>query len=229
MDNQAPLIRRAGALNRNEANVMTVCETVGFGTYATLRVSLFATSASHQRSFDPLTKTTWEWTLDYLCEPICRITIAIEPLTTTIGPAGDALYVPFRITGGTLGAGTRDSFDRGNRFCIDVRRWKLTHHGQFVVAHEAGDIMFSYTGPAKRRKTHTTNCLTEITRKNTVQADGADGIDASGMAPLNRQPLIAVGTFDAMRASWTSYSCRCRRSATAVKTRKSAADMGRGS
>ncbi len=136
--------------------------------------------------------------MDYLCEPICRITIAIEPLTTTIGPAGDALYVPFRITGGTLGGLELETrLIAGTDFALMYADGKLTHHGQFVVAHEAGDIMFSYTGTSQAPEDAYDELLDgklpgKIPCKLTVQTASTH----REWRPWNRQPLIAVGTFD---------------------------------
>jgi hypothetical protein len=136
--------------------------------------------------------------LDYLCEPICRITIAIEPLTTAVGPAGDVLYVPFRITGGTLsGLGSPAGAVTGTDFALMYADEKLTHHGQFVVAHAAGDIMFSYSGTSQAPVGAYDELLEgklpgKIPCKLTVQTVSTHREWRS----WNRRPLIAVGTFD---------------------------------
>lgn len=135
---------------------------------------------------------------DFVCEPICRIIIAIEPLTATIGPAGDMLYVPFRITGGTFsGMEPQMSSITGTDFAVMYADEKLTHHGQFVVAHPAGDIMFSYAGTSEAPDGAYDEMLegqfpAEIPCKLTVQTASTH----PEWRPWNRRPLIAVGTFD---------------------------------
>lgn len=136
--------------------------------------------------------------MDYLCEPICRITIAIEPLTTAVGPAGDVLYVPFRITGGTLNGLTPEAGAvTGTDFARMYADEKLTHHGQFVVAHAAGDIMFSYAGMSQAPQGAYDELLDgklpgKMPCKLTVQTASTHREWRS----WNRRPLIAVGTFD---------------------------------
>jgi len=135
---------------------------------------------------------------EYLCEPICRITVAIEPLTTAIGPAGDMLYVPFRITGGTIGGLEPDTGSiTGTDFAVMFADEKLTHNGQFVVTHPAGDIMFSYAGTSQAPEGAYDELLEgnvpgKIPCKLTVQTASMHREWRS----LNRQPLIAIGTFD---------------------------------
>jgi hypothetical protein len=135
---------------------------------------------------------------DFFCEPICRITVAIEPLTTAIGPAGDTLYVPFRITGGKLsGLEPAASSVTGTDFVLMYADEKLTHHGQFVVAHPAGDIMFSYSGTSQASEGAYDELLEgdfpgTMPCKLTVRTASTHREWRS----LNRQPLIAVGTFD---------------------------------
>jgi hypothetical protein len=139
---------------------------------------------------------------DFLCEPICRITIAIEPLTAVIGPAGDMLYVPFRITGGTLsGMEPETGSITGTDFAVMYADEKLTHHGQFVVAHPAGDIMFSYTGTSQAPEGAYDELLEgqfpgKIPCRLAVQTASTHRAWVS----WNRQPLIAVGTFDGVAA-----------------------------
>jgi hypothetical protein len=135
---------------------------------------------------------------DFFCVPLCRITIAIEPLTTAIGPAGDMLYVPFRITGGTLsGLEPQASSITGTDFASMYADEKLTHNGQFVVAHPAGDIMFSYAGTSRASEGAYDDLLEgqfpgKIPCKLTVQTASTHREWRS----RNREPLIAVGTFD---------------------------------
>ena len=135
---------------------------------------------------------------EFISAPICRFSIAIQPLTTPIGPAGDVLYVPFRISGGTLSRLTpAASAITGTDFAMMYADGKLTHHGQFVVAHPGGDIMVSYAGTSQASEAAYDELLEgqypgRIPCKLTVQTASTHREWRS----WNRQPLIAVGTFD---------------------------------
>lgn len=137
---------------------------------------------------------------DFLCEPICRISLAIQPLTSAIGPAGDMLHIPFLITGGTLGEmDPRSGSITGTDFAVMYADEKLTHHGQFVVAHPAGDIMFSYTGTSEAREGSYDEVIEgqlpgTMSCKLTVQTASTN----RDWQSYNRRPLIAVGTFDGL-------------------------------
>jgi hypothetical protein len=126
------------------------------------------------------------------------MTIAIEPLTATIGPAGDMLYVPLRITGGKLcGIEPETGSFAGTDFAVMYADEKLTHHGQFVVAHPAGDVMFSYTGTSQAPEGAYDQLLEgrfprQMPCKLTVQTAST----RREWRSWNRQPLVAVGTFD---------------------------------
>jgi hypothetical protein len=134
----------------------------------------------------------------FVCARICRITIEIEPLTTDFGPAGDMLYVPFLIAGGMLsGLEPAARSITGTDFALMYADEKLTHHGHFVVAHAAGDIMFSYAGTSQAPEGAYDELLEgrlpgKIPCKLTVQTASTHREWRS----RNRQPLIAVGTFD---------------------------------
>ena len=124
--------------------------------------------------------------------------IALEPLTSAIGPAGDRLYVPLRITGGRVcGVGSDKNILRGDDFAIMYADEKLMHDGRFVVEDPAGDLLVWYTG-------------------TTLAGDGAYDNMLDGQLPANapcrvsvelistalawrtsvRRPLLGVGSFD---------------------------------
>lgn len=134
----------------------------------------------------------------YSCTPVCRMMISFEPLAATIGPAGDRLFVPLRITGGGIfGVGSDKKILSGDDFAIMYADEKLVHDGRFVAQDPGGDILVWYTGA-------------------TFARDGAyDGL-LDGQLPaaapcrlsiefvstglpwrsLCRRPLLGVGSFD---------------------------------
>jgi hypothetical protein len=134
----------------------------------------------------------------YSCTPVCRMVIALESLTSPIGPAGDRLYVPLRITGGSvIGVGSEKKILSGDDFAVMYADEKLMHKGRFAVEDPIGDILVWYTGA-------------------TLAGNGAydellDG-QPPGVAPcrlsvvfvstglpwrsLTRRPLLGVGSFD---------------------------------
>jgi hypothetical protein len=122
----------------------------------------------------------------------------LEQLTAAIGPAGDMLYVPFRITGGTLsGTAFETPSINGTDFAVMYADGKLTHHGQFAVANPAGDIMFWYAGTSQAPEGAYDELLEghlpgQIPCKLTVQTASTHPEWRS----WNRRPLVAVGTFD---------------------------------
>jgi hypothetical protein len=134
----------------------------------------------------------------YSCTPVCRMVIALEPLMSTIGPAGDRLYVPLRITGGHIvGVGSDKNILSGDDLAIMYADEKLMHDGRFVVEDASGDMLVWYTG-------------------TTLAGDGAYDELLEGQLPvaapcrlsvevvsaglawrsLTRRPLLGVGSFD---------------------------------
>ncbi len=83
----------------------------------------------------------------YLCKAICRILIALEPIARAIGTAGDRLYLPLRITGGSItGLGHERKILSGDDFAVMYADEKLVHNGRFVAADPVGDMMVWYAG-----------------------------------------------------------------------------------
>lgn len=131
-------------------------------------------------------------------EILGRITLSIELIAQPIGPAGDLLHVPLRITGGTVRSfGTEDDVVCGTDFASMYADGRLAHDGQFAAAGGEGAVLFRYGG---------------------FSAAGIDAYDAllDGLAParssselvvctasasapwrlLNRRPLVGIGTID---------------------------------
>lgn len=75
----------------------------------------------------------------YSCTPVCQMGIILEPVASAVGPAGDRLYLPFRVTGGSIvGVGNDKSILTGDDFTIMYADDKLLHDDGFVVGHSGG-------------------------------------------------------------------------------------------
>ncbi len=73
--------------------------------------------------------------------------LEIELLANPIGPAGDTLYLPFRIVHGAFtGFGEKKPVIGGNDFATMHADELLCHNGRFLVRDLAGDIVFTYEG-----------------------------------------------------------------------------------
>lgn len=120
-------------------------------------------------------------------------------MTAPIGPAGDTLYVPLRITGGAVtGLGAAKAVLGGIDFALMHPDEKLTHCGRFVARDCAGDILFWYDGTSE---------ATEGAYDELLDYRLPGGIPARLIVrtvstnpewrSLNRRPLVGIGTIDA--------------------------------
>ncbi len=129
---------------------------------------------------------------------ICQIVITLEGLTAAIGPAGDALYVPMRITGGSAtGAGAEKYVVCGTDFAVMHADEKLVHHGNFVIADPAGDILVWYDGPSQAAEGAYDDLVDGLLPRS---ASCRLSVRTISTGPewhaLNRRPLLGVGSFD---------------------------------
>jgi hypothetical protein len=134
----------------------------------------------------------------YSCTPVCRIVIALERLTSAIGPAGDRLYVPLRITGGSIkGVGCEKRILAGDDFAVMYADEKLTHEGRFVAEDPVGDVLVWYTGASVAGEgayddlldghlPATASCRLSLVFVST----------GTLWRSLNRRPFVGVGSFD---------------------------------
>jgi hypothetical protein len=134
----------------------------------------------------------------YSCTPVCRIVVALEPLTSAIGPAGDRLCVPFRTAGGSIqGIGGEKRILGGDDFAVMYADEKLTHDGRFVAEDPIGDVLVWYTGTSQAaegayddlldgRLPVAASCRLSVTFVST----------GALWRSLTRRPLLGVGSFD---------------------------------
>jgi hypothetical protein len=134
----------------------------------------------------------------YNCTPICRIVLVLERFSVAIGPAGDVVYVPFRILGGTItGMGPDKPILGGTDFGAMYADEKFTHNGNFVVRDPAGDILIWYDGPSQGPEgTYDDvldgNFVNKLTCRLAVRTVSVN----AGWRSLNRRPLLGMGTFE---------------------------------
>ncbi len=134
----------------------------------------------------------------YTCTPICKIVIALEGVTAAIGPAGDALYVPLRITGGNaVATGPEKRIISGTDFAVMYADEKLVHNGNFVIADPAGDILVWYDGPSQAAEGAYDDLLEgRLPSKSPCRLSVRTISTSPEWRTLNRRPMLGVGTFD---------------------------------
>jgi hypothetical protein len=134
----------------------------------------------------------------FSCVPICHVVLTLEALTAAIGPAGDNVYVPMRITGGTVtGVGPKKSIICGTDFALMFADEKLVHDGNFVIADPAGDVLIWYDGASQAAEGAYDDLLDgQLPGKIPCRL----GVRSISTGPewrsLNRRPLAGVGWFD---------------------------------
>jgi hypothetical protein len=134
----------------------------------------------------------------YSCTPICHVVVYVEGLTAAIGPAGDSVYVPLRINGGSLtGCGADKEVLCGTDFALMYADERLVHNGNFVVADPGGDILMWYDGSSQAAE----GAYDEILDGRLPgKIASCLSIRSMSAAPewkrFNRRPLLGVGSFD---------------------------------
>ena len=134
----------------------------------------------------------------YSCTPICHIVLTLEGLTPAIGPAGDNVYVPMRITGGSVtGLGSEKRVICGTDFAAMYGDEKLVHNGNVVIADPAGDVLLWYDGPSQAEEGAYDDLLDgrlpgKIPSRLRVRAIST----GPAWRTLKRRPLLGVGSFD---------------------------------
>jgi hypothetical protein len=134
----------------------------------------------------------------YSCTPICHVTVNVEGLTAAIGPAGDNVYVPMHITGGSVsGAGAEKRVICGTDFALMSADEKLVHNGNFVVADPAGDILFWYDGVSRASEGAYDEVLDGKLPGNIPSRLSVRSISSGPeWKSLNGVPLLGIGSFD---------------------------------
>jgi hypothetical protein len=134
----------------------------------------------------------------YSCTPVCHIVLRFEGLTSAIGPAGDSVFVPLRITGGSVtGLGSEMRVISGTDFAVMNGDEKLVHNGNVVIADPAGDVLLWYDGPSQAEEGAYDDLLDgqlpgKIPSRLSVRAVSTGPV----WRALKRRPLLGVGSFD---------------------------------
>jgi hypothetical protein len=134
----------------------------------------------------------------YSCSPVCRIVIALEPLTSAIGPVGDNLYVPLRITGGAVrGVGEEKRVLSGGDFVVVYADEKLMHNGRFVAEDPDGNILVWYEGTTLAAEGAYDEVLEgQLPRISPCRLSVTFASTGPAWRSLTRRPLLGVGSFD---------------------------------
>jgi hypothetical protein len=134
----------------------------------------------------------------YSCTPIGHVLVTLEALTAVIGPAGDVLYVPMRITGGLVtGIGAAKTIVGGSDFASMFADERLVHDGSFAVADLTGDIVFWYGGTSEAQEGAYDAILGgELLGKIPCRLSVRSVSTSRGWSSLNRRPLLGAGWFD---------------------------------
>ncbi len=134
----------------------------------------------------------------YSCTPICHVVVTFEGLTSAIGPAGDSVYVPLLITGGSVtGLGSEKRVICGTDFAVMYGDEQLVHNGHVVIADPAGDVLLWYDGPSQAEEGAYDELLDgrlpgRLLSRLSVRAIST----APAWRTLKRRPLLGIGSFD---------------------------------
>jgi hypothetical protein len=136
----------------------------------------------------------------YTCTPICRVVLRLELLAAAIGPAGDILYVPFRIAGGRLtGLGPPAAAVAGGCDFAEMNADEtLAHTGSVVLAAHAGDIVvLTYDGVTQFPEGSYDELLEgRLPSRGPSRLGVRTKSTNASWRSLNRMPLLGVGWFD---------------------------------
>jgi hypothetical protein len=134
----------------------------------------------------------------YTCTPVCRVLIRVEQFARPIGPAGDAVHVPMRITGGRVsGLGVEKYVVGGVDMAVMNADESLTHNGTCVIADPLGNTILWYDGSSQAEEGAYDDLLdgvlpSKIRSRLCVRITSTNPEWRS----FNRRPLLAVGSFD---------------------------------
>jgi hypothetical protein len=134
----------------------------------------------------------------YSCTPVCRIVIALEPVTSAIGPAGDRLYLPFCITGGSIkGLGSEKRILAGDDFAVMYADEKLAHEGRFVAEDPVGNVLVWYTGVSLAGEGAYDDLLDgQLPAAASCRLSVVFVSTGAPWRSWSRRPLVGVGSFD---------------------------------
>lgn len=144
-------------------------------------------SVDDMRSRDPFT-----------CTPVCRVRLRVEELARPIGPAGDAIFVPLRITGGrVVGLGSEKFVVGGADIAVMNADESFVHDGTCVVADPGGNMILWYDG-ASQAEEGAYDDLIDGTLPPKIRSRLCIRIASTNpeWRSFNRRPLIGVGSFD---------------------------------
>jgi len=129
---------------------------------------------------------------------MCRVAITFEAATLPIGPAGDVLFLPMRVTGGTVtGLGPARAVVYGTDFASVFADEKFVHNGNLVVSDPAGNVLLWFDGTSQAEEGAYDGVIEgtlpgPLPSRLSVRVVSTNPLWKS----LNKLPLLGVGSFD---------------------------------
>jgi hypothetical protein len=133
----------------------------------------------------------------YSCIPLCRVVVALQALAAAIGPAGDVLYVPLRVTGGVVAGIGNAKAVAGTDFLSVYADEQIVHNGNLVITDPGGDVVMWYDGPSTAQEGAYDDILEgRFPKRSPCRLHVRSVSTNPEWRSLNRRPLLGVGAFD---------------------------------
>jgi hypothetical protein len=131
--------------------------------------------------------------------------MTFETTASAIGPAGDVLFVPMRIAGGTV-TGPERRIAYGTDVVSIFADERLVHNGNFVVSDPAGDLIVWFDGTSQGLEGAYDGSIDgtlpgSLRSHFSVRAVSANALWRS----LNDDTLFGVGSFDGANR-WLAFT-----------------------
>jgi hypothetical protein len=139
----------------------------------------------------------------YSCASFCRVAMTFETTASAIGPAGDILFLPMRITGGMVSDPER-AIVFGTNFVSVRADERLMHNGNLVVSDPAGDLLLWFDGTSQGQEGAYDDALDGTLPGPLATHFSVRAISANPLwKALNNAPLFGVGSFDGANRTLT--------------------------
>jgi hypothetical protein len=129
---------------------------------------------------------------------MCRVAITLEAAALPFGPAGDVLFVPMRVTGGTVtGLGPARTVAYGTDFGSMFADEQFVHNGNLMVGDPAGNVLLWFDGTSQGEEGAYDGVI-EGTLPGPLPSRFAVRVVSTNplWKTLNKKPLQGIGSFD---------------------------------